>query len=153
MCWSQTSSWPENLHWVAEQVPMGFELLAATEGGKQVRLHEDSTWHLIVHLPAKQQQMQLTVFVQAFAHMDNPLKEDLIHHQQMEHNYDSAHELLEGLESDIANFQDIKSSMDTVPKQIQALHNNVQQGYYDVVSFEYCAHLWVTPGKWPPPKH
>ena len=39
----------------------------------------------------------------------------------MEHNYDSAHELLEELESDIANLQDIKSCMDAVYEQIQAL--------------------------------
>ena len=49
--------------------------------------------------PAKEQQKQLSVLAQAFAHMDNPLREDLIWHQQMEQNYDSAHELLEELKS------------------------------------------------------
>jgi hypothetical protein len=65
----------------------------------------------------------------------------------MEHNYDSAHELLEELESDIATLQDIKYRMDTTSDQIQALHDNVQQGYYDLGTFELCACLWVSPGE------
>ena len=71
--------------------------------------------------------------------MDNPLREDLIHHQQMEHNYDSAHELLEELESDIASLQDIQDHMQTVHDQIQVLCDNVQQGYFDLGTFELFA--------------
>ena len=57
----------------------------------------------------------------------------------MEHNYDSAHELLEELESDITSLQDIHDHMETVHDQIQALHDNVQQGYFDLGTFELFA--------------
>ena len=60
--------------------------------------------------------------------MDNLLRVDLIRHQQMEHNYDSVHQLLKELESDIANLQEIKCAMDTVHKEIELLCNNVRQG-------------------------
>ena len=97
--------------------------------------------------PAKEQQKQLSALAQAFAHMDNPLREDLIRHQWMEQNYDSAHELLEELESDIADLQDIEDHMETVHDQIQVLRDNVQQGYFDLGTFELCAPLWVLPGE------
>ena len=87
----------------------------------------------------------MTALAQAFAKTDNPLREDLIRHQRTEHNYDSAHELLEELESDIATLQDLKSRMDTVQEQIQALRDKVQQGYYDVGSFEHYTRLWASP--------
>ena len=58
--------------------------------------------------PAEEQQKRLSALAQAFAHTDNPLRQDLIQHQRMEKNYDSAHELLEELESDIANLQHIE---------------------------------------------
>ena len=89
----------------------------------------------------------MSALAQAFAHMDNPLREDLIWHQRMEQNYDSAHELLEELEYDIANLQDIEDHMETMHDQIQALGDNVQQGYFDLGTFELCAPLWVLPGK------
>ena len=89
--------------------------------------------------PAEQRQKQLSALAQAFVHMDNPLREDLIPHQWMEHNYDSSHELLEELESDIASLQDIQDHMQTVHDQIQALHDNVQQGYFDLGTFELFA--------------
>ena len=97
--------------------------------------------------PAKEQQKWLSALAQAFAHMDNPLREDLIRHQRMEQNYDSAHELLEELESDIADLQDIEDHMETVHDQIQVLRDNVQQGYFDLGTFELCAFLWVLPGE------
>ena len=75
--------------------------------------------------PAEEQQKQVSAFAQAFAHRDNPLREDLIRHQRMEQNYDSAHELLEELESDIADLQDIEDHMETVHDQIQVLQDNV----------------------------
>lgn len=64
----------------------------------------------------------------------------------MEHNYDSAHELLEELESDVNNLQEIRFRMDTVNKEIEVLRNNVQEGYYDVALFEHYARLWVASG-------
>ena len=89
-----------------------------------------------MRFPAEQQQKWLSALAQAFAHTDNPLREDLIRHQRMEHNYDSSHELLEELESDIASLQDIQDHMQTMHDQIQALHDNVQQGYFDLGTFE-----------------
>ena len=89
----------------------------------------------------------MSALAQAFADTDNPLREDLIRHQQMEQNYDSAHELLEELESDIADLQDIEDHMETVHDQIQVLWDNVQQGYFDLGTFELCAPLWVLPGE------
>ena len=89
-----------------------------------------------MHFPAEQQQKRLSVLAQAFAHTDNLLRENLICHQQMEHNYDSSHELLEELESDIASLRDIQDHMQTVHDQIQALCDNVQQGYFDLGTFE-----------------
>ena len=100
-----------------------------------------------MHFPAKQRQKWLSALAQAFAHMDNPLREDLICHQWMEHNYDSAHELLEELESDIAGLWDIQDHIKTVHDQIQVLCNNIQQGYFDLGTFELCAPLWVSPGE------
>ena len=73
--------------------------------------------------------------------MDNPPREDLIHHQQMEQNYDSAHEMLEEPKSDIANLQDIEDHMENMHDQIQALCDNIQQGYFDLGTFELCV-LW-----------
>ena len=95
-----------------------------------------------MHFPAEQQQKQLSVLA-----MDNPLREDLIRHQNMEHNYDSAHELFEEPESDIANLQDIEDHMETMHDQIQVLCDNIQQGYFDLGTFELCAPLWVSSGE------
>ena len=102
---------------------------------------------MIVHFPAKHQQKQLSALVQAFAHVDNLMREDLICHQWMEDNYDSAYELLEELESDIASLWDIQDHMETVHDQIQVLHDNIQQGHFDLGTFELCAPLWVSPGE------
>ena len=92
-----------------------------------------------MRFPAEQRQKRLSALAQAFAHTDNPLREDLIRHQRMEHNYDSSHELLEELESDIASLQDIQDHMQTVHDQFQALRDNIQQGYFDLGTFELFA--------------
>ena len=92
-----------------------------------------------MHFQAEQQQKRLSALAQAFAHTDNPLREDLIRHHQMEHNYDSSHELLEELESDIASLRDIQDHIQTVHDQIQALRDNIQHGYFDLGTFELFA--------------
>lgn len=60
-------------------------------------------------LLAEDWQKHLTILATAFARTDDPLREDLVCHQCMEHNYGYAVGPLEELESDLAYLKDIQS--------------------------------------------
>lgn len=75
-------------------------------------------------LLAANQQKRLMVLATAFAQTDDLLREDLVHHQRMEHNYDHAVGLLEELESDLESLKKIRSHLKDMHKVLQFIRTH-----------------------------
>lgn len=82
---------------------------------------------------------------QAFANTADPLDDNFIRHQQIEHAFDNCHDILEELEGDLEALKLARKEVDAVAKKMEALCDAVEQGDLDEGIFPGPPPVWLTP--------
>ena len=79
---------------------------------------------------------------QAFANTGDPLDDNFIWHQRIEHNFDSCLDILEELEADLKCLKEVRAKARKVTMELKALYMAVSWGEYDEGLFPSPPELW-----------
>ena len=131
---------PENLWVVHDWATLGFDLLADTRG--EIYWQHRSIYPFLTGQTAEEKQRKLMMLVQAFANTGNPLDNNFIRHQHIEHNFDSCLDILEELEADLKCLKEVRAKARKVTMELKALYTAVSQGEYNEGLFPSPPELW-----------